>query len=46
MTTYVGGSREAISAVLDDEQLEALRVPAGQRVDWEADTINPLPDPP
>lgn len=46
MTTYVGGSREAISALLDDEQLEALRVSAGQRVDWEADTINSLPRPP
>jgi len=45
MTTYVGGRSEAISALLDDEQLEALRVPLGQRVDWEADTINPLPKP-
>jgi hypothetical protein len=46
MTTYVGGSAEAISALLEDEQLEALRAPADQRVDWEADSINPLPPPP
>jgi hypothetical protein len=46
MTTYVGGSTEAISALLDDDQFEVLRVPANQRVDWEADAINPLPPPP
>jgi hypothetical protein len=46
MTTYVGGSSEAISALLADEQLEAFRVPVDQSVTWEADTINPLPPPP
>jgi len=46
MTSYVGGSSEAISALLDDEQLEALRLPVDQCLDWAADTINPLPKPP
>jgi hypothetical protein len=46
MTIYVGGSSEAISALLADERLEALRVPVDQPVTWEADTINPLPPPP
>jgi hypothetical protein len=46
MSTYVGGSREAIDALVSDDQIEALAVPVGQSVTWEADTINPLPNPP
>ena len=46
MTTYVGGSSKAMQALLDDDQIEALAVPDGQSVTWEADTINPLPKPP
>jgi hypothetical protein len=46
MTTYVGGSRDAIEALLADRQLEALPVADNQGVTWETDTINPLPDPP
>jgi hypothetical protein len=43
MTTYVGGSRACIEAVLADEELEVLVVSDDQLVTWEADTINPLP---
>lgn len=43
MTTYVGGNSDTIQALLADEQIEALPVPVDQRVDWEADTVNPLP---
>jgi hypothetical protein len=46
MTTYVGGSSEAIQVLLDDEQIEALAVSDDQSITWEADTINPLPPPP
>lgn len=46
MSTYVGGSADAIQALLSDEQIEALPVASDQLVTWEADTINPLPKPP
>jgi hypothetical protein len=46
MSTYVGGSADAIQALLSNEQIEALPVCADQSVTWEADTINPLPNPP
>jgi hypothetical protein len=46
MTTYIGGSRAAIDALLADEQIEALAVPVDQSITWEADGINPLPEPP
>jgi len=43
MTTYVGGHGATIEALLTDGQIEALPVPVDQPVDWEADTVNPLP---
>ncbi|HTZ88347.1 MAG TPA: hypothetical protein VMB05_16910 [Solirubrobacteraceae bacterium] len=46
MTTYIGGSREAVEALLGDEKLEVLAVPDDQRITWDADTVNPLPAPP
>ncbi len=46
MSTYVGGSSDAIHALLGDDPIEALAVPVDQLVTWEADTINALPDPP
>jgi hypothetical protein len=46
MTSYVGGSRECIEALLGDERLEVLAVSVDQGVTWEADTINPLPGTP
>ncbi len=46
MTTYVGGGSAAIEALLADDELEVLQVADDQSVTWEADTINPLPDPP
>jgi hypothetical protein len=46
MTTYVGGSAGCIQAIISNDALEAMPVPSDQRVTWDADTINPLPDPP
>jgi hypothetical protein len=41
MTTYLGASREVVEAVTTDDELEALEIPAGQSVTWEADRLNP-----
>jgi hypothetical protein len=46
MTTYIGGSPDAIDALLAAEQIEVLAVPVDQSITWEADAINPLPNPP
>jgi hypothetical protein len=46
MTTYVGASGRCIQAIVRSDALEAMPVPSDQRVTWDADTINPLPDPP
>jgi hypothetical protein len=46
MSTYVGGSKACIDAVLADDRLEGLPVSVDQSVTWAADTINPLPVPP
>jgi hypothetical protein len=43
MTTYVGGSAACIAGVLAADGLEAAPVSAGQRVTWDADTVNPPP---
>ncbi len=40
MTTYVGGSAEAVAAVVTDAELEAFPVTAGDAVTWDSDTIN------
>jgi len=46
MTTYVGGSADAIEALGRDLELETLAIPAGQAVEWDADTVNPPVAPP
>ena len=46
MTTYVGAGARCIQAIVSSDVLEAMPVPSDQRVTWDADTINPLPDPP
>jgi hypothetical protein len=46
MTTYVGGSTTCIQAIINNDALEAMPVHSDQRVTWDADAINPLPDPP
>ncbi|MGY1622653.1 hypothetical protein ACI789_10710 [Geodermatophilus sp. SYSU D00965] len=43
VTTYVGGSRACVDAVLAADGLEAAEVSPTQSVAWDADTINPLP---
>jgi hypothetical protein len=46
MTTYVGASGACVEALLADDELEALAVSVDQRITWDADEINPLPDQP
>lgn len=43
MATYIGGNRACITELIHDRELEVLEVGPDQRVDWESDTINPLP---
>ena len=40
LDTYVGGSEECISRILDDPRLEALPASIEDRIDFGADTIN------
>jgi hypothetical protein len=46
MTTYVGGGANCIRTIINSDALEAMPVTSEQRVTWDADTINPRPDPP
>jgi hypothetical protein len=46
MTTYVGGNARCIQAIIDSDTLEAMPVTSNQRITWDTDTINPLPEPP
>jgi hypothetical protein len=44
MTTYVGGTTVCIADLVATEGLEVAAVPVDQRVDWTADSLNPLPE--
>jgi hypothetical protein len=46
MTTYVGGGANCVKAIITSDALEAMPVTIDQRVTWDADTVNPLPDSP
>jgi len=46
MTTYVGGTADCAAAVLAEPRLESYPVTVDQKVTWDADTVNPLPDAP
>jgi hypothetical protein len=46
MTTYVGGGANCVEAIINSDALEAMPVTIDQRVTWDADTVNPLPDSP
>ncbi len=46
LTTYVGGSRDCVKAVLDSDILEAMPATDSQLITWDADKVNPLPDDP
>jgi hypothetical protein len=46
MTTYLGAGAAVIEAIVGDPELEALAIPAGQDVTWQADTVNPPVAPP
>jgi hypothetical protein len=41
MSTYLGGTAAMVEAVTRERDLEALAIPRGQDVTWEADKINP-----
>ena len=43
MTTYIGGSAEAIAAIVACPELEADIVEPTDGVSWASDTINPPP---
>ncbi|WP_083987199.1 hypothetical protein [Frankia sp. EI5c] len=43
MSTYVGGSAECIDALTRDHRIEAVAVPADQRITWDSDGLNPTP---
>ena len=44
MTTYVGGASACIADLVAADGLEVAAVPVHQRVDWTADSLNPLPE--
>ncbi|WP_139277699.1 hypothetical protein [Rhodococcus marinonascens] len=46
MSTYVGASTEASIAVAAEATLEVVGASKDQRVTWDSDTTNPLPDRP
>ncbi|WP_139277737.1 hypothetical protein [Rhodococcus marinonascens] len=46
MSTYVGVSTDASMAILANPALEVVGARQGQRVTWDSDTINPLPEHP
>jgi hypothetical protein len=46
MTSYVGAGAPCIQEIVASDALEALPVRSDQRVTWDADTVNPRPDPP
>ena len=39
-STVIGGSRELIAALCADDRLEALPIPAGSSLAWDADEVN------
>ena len=43
MSTYVGGTAGFVADLLATEGLEVAEVHPGQRVTWDADTVNPPP---
>jgi hypothetical protein len=42
-STYIGGPRDCIDAVLADPSLEAMTIDIGHGIGWESDTLNPNP---
>ncbi len=42
-STYIGGSRACIDAIVADQSLEALEVDIHQGITWDSDTVNPNP---
>ncbi|MBG0832594.1 hypothetical protein HS041_33395 [Planomonospora sp. ID67723] len=45
MTTYVGGTEECVTALTADGGLEAMEIGVDQRLGWDGDPLNPLPEP-
>ena len=46
MTTFVAGDDECIDSLLTQANLEILETSVEQRITWDADTLNPLPQEP
>jgi hypothetical protein len=46
MTTFVAGDDDCITSLLTQPNLEVLEASFKQRVTWDADTLNPLPEAP
>jgi hypothetical protein len=42
-STYLGGSAECVTRLIDDPELEVSRAGSGQSVTMDADTVNPEP---
>lgn len=45
VTTYVGGTADLVGELLAEPGLEAAPATADQSTAWDADTVNPLPEP-
>ncbi|WP_119699068.1 hypothetical protein [Rhodococcus ruber] len=43
-TSYVGGSRQCVEAILDRPELEAFEISAEMNVQRDSDTVNPRPE--
>ncbi len=43
-TTYVGGSRACVDALVGDERLEVMEIGAEQSLLWSSDLLNPSPN--
>ncbi len=46
MTTFIAGDAACITSLLKQPNVEALEATFEQRIAWDADTLNPLPDAP
>jgi hypothetical protein len=43
MSTYVGGSRACVDAIVSSAELEAFEVSRDQSLRWDSDAVNPTP---
>jgi hypothetical protein len=43
MSTYVGGSRACVDAIVSCPELQAFEVSPDQSPSWDSDAVNPTP---